>query len=260
MVKTWPVHPEGPRYGASLVFLPGLWASGESWRRAAGYFAHRGWEGTIVEVRDVEGGLEARVRAVRELVRDRAASTVLVGHDAGAWLALAVAREIPVRAVVLVSPLVPGAPTTRTLVWSWRLVWALLRRRRIAPPRGAVADAVFGEVSGLTASLLGAEDPRTVAAMLRRATIGAAGDCPALLVHGGRDPLVPPAAARRFASLAGTEVVEIEEGAHWLPLGSQWTRCVERVHRWLVHRLGEPLLELHAETMAERDQDDGEPT
>ena len=257
MVKTSPMHPEGPRYGAALVFLPGLWAGADVWRRAASYFAHRGWEGTLVELRDVAGGVDARVRAVVDVVRRLPAAPVLVVHDAGALVALAVARECPVRALVLVAPLLPGTPATRGFVWSWRLVWALLTRRRVEPPRSPVGRAVFQELSVAMRDALGAEDARTLAAMLRRTTIAPPDGraCPILVVRGTRDALLSHAAAHDFAaSLSGT-LEEIDGGGHWLMLDAQWTRCVERMHRWLVQRLGEPLLELHAEAMAERDEE-----
>jgi hypothetical protein len=40
---------------------------------------------------------------------------------------------------------------------------------------------------------------------------------------------------------------------------SGWQGTVDLLHRWLVRRLGEPLLEFHAEAMAERDAGGDDP-
>jgi hypothetical protein len=59
--------------------------------------------------------------------------------------------------------------------------------------------------------------------------------------------------------LAGTVAAEVhvlESAGHWPFAGPCWQNAVALVHRWLVQRLGEPLLELYAETMAERDAED----
>src|SRR4029077_11348142 len=78
---------------------------------------------------------------------------------------------------------------------------------------------------------------------------------PALVVAGDRDPLLPvPAAAALAASLAADHVV-VPGAAHWPILAPAWQRTVAEVHRWLVRRLGESLLDFYAEAMAERDTD-----
>jgi len=46
--------------------------------------------------------------------------------------------------------------------------------------------------------------------------------------------------------------------AHWPLVESRWQQTVDLLHRWLVRQLGEALLELHAEAMAERDAEPDE--
>ena len=108
MLTATPVHPEGPRYAAPIVYLAGLWVSPVVWRPVATYLAHRGWEGRLLDTRGVRGGIAARADAVAADLAKRAVEPVLVGHDAGAMVALAVAAKVPVRALVLAAPLVPG--------------------------------------------------------------------------------------------------------------------------------------------------------
>src|SRR5262249_51743408 len=144
MLTVTPVHPEGPRYAAPIVYLAGIWVAPAVWRPAATYLAHRGWAGRLLDARGVRGGIAARADAGAADLAKRATPSVLVAHDAGAMVALAVAATVPVRALVLVSPLVPGAPGTHAVTWSRGLVWSLLRRRRVAPPRGRAGDAYLG--------------------------------------------------------------------------------------------------------------------
>ena len=52
------------------------------------------------------------------------------------------------------------------------------------------------------------------------------------------------------------ELIDVEGEGHWLPAAAAWQRAGDRVHRWLVQRLGDTNLELYAEAMADREQDD----
>jgi pimeloyl-ACP methyl ester carboxylesterase len=59
-------------------------------------------------------------------------------------------------------------------------------------------------------------------------------DVPALLVHGGRDDVVPAAMSRRFAAAAGCELAEIPDDGHYehLEPGSRaWATVVAWLER-----------------------------
>jgi hypothetical protein len=56
----------------------------------------------------------------------------------------------------------------------------------------------------------------------------------------------------------GADERVIEDAGHWILAGPSWQRTVDVVHRWLVQRLGAPLLELYPEAMAEREAEEGE--
>jgi pimeloyl-ACP methyl ester carboxylesterase len=79
---------------------------------------------------------------------------------------------------------------------------------------------------------------------------------PVLLVAGDRDPLLPAPTLHAFSTALAAELRVVEGGGHWPHAGAGWERVVGIVHRWLVRRLGEPLLERYAEAMAEREADD----
>jgi len=255
MVTSTPVHPEGPRYGASIAYLAGLWTRPLLWRPAAQYLAHRGWAGLLVDAGAVAGGIAPRAAAVTESLRKLPAMPVLVGHDAGALVALASAAMAEVPAVVLVSPLRPGAPGTHALAWSRGLPWALVRRRAVDPPGGATGRAFLAErPPDLVAT---PEDPRLLSELARRTPVARASRMPpALLLHGARDPFLSSDEARRFARDLGADLIEVEGVGHWLPAAAVWQRAGDQVHRWLVQRLGDTNLELYAEAMADRDADD----
>src|SRR5712691_13543848 len=111
------VPPEGGRYAASLVLLPGLWAGRDAWRGFATFLAHRGWECRLLDLRG-SGGFAARAAALEEYQGALPGPAVLLGHDAGALLAAATGRRAT--AVVLLAPLVPGSAAVRTLTLETR--------------------------------------------------------------------------------------------------------------------------------------------
>ncbi len=249
MLEVTPIRAESPRYGASLLFLPELWAPARVWLPMASFLGHRGWEGQLVELRQA-GGLAERVAGVVELARSLPTPPALVGHGAGAMVALEAARVGPAVAAVLVAPLDPGSAPIRVLTRRWEAIAALLLGRQMSPP-GAAA---FGNPPATVATQLDAETTRAVLDVVRGRPLAAVGPRPPVLVAGGaRDPLLPEDAAAALAARLMAEHLVIPGAAHWPLVESGWQGTVDLLHRWLVRRLGEPLLEFHAEAMAERD-------
>ncbi len=252
MVRAIPVHAESPRYSAPLLFLPELWAPASLWLPMASYLAHRGWEGQLLEFRGT-GAQAEREQALLAHLGRLPRPPVLLGHGAGAILALAGARAGAAAAVVLLAPLLPGTAAVRGLARRWDVVAAVLRGRPIPPPRGAAAGRLFGE----TPAGLDLETGRAVLDVVR-GRLPPAGrlGVPALLVAGERDPLLGREAATALAASLGAEFAEIAGAAHWPVLPPGWQQTVAVVHRWLVRRLGEALLDFYADAMAEREADD----
>lgn len=263
MLNVETVHAEGPRYAAGLVLVPGLWASAEEWRLFASFLAHRGWECHLVDVRPCRGGLAARATAIAQYAAGLAAPAILIGHDAGGLAALAAARPAGAAAVVLLAPLVPGSRGARALIYSLAGLAALLRGRPVPPPAGRAAGLLAGELpEPMRARLLArlAPDDALVVREVAwgRTALAPAGGVPTLVLAGEHDPLLPPAAAAALARTLGAEQQVLDGAGHWPLAGPAWQRAVDLVHRWLVRQLGAPLLELYAETMAERDADENE--
>jgi pimeloyl-ACP methyl ester carboxylesterase len=259
MLTATPVHPEGPRYAAPLVYLSGLWVPPTVWRPAASYLAHRGWAGRLLDARAIPSGVAGRADAVAAELKKRATPPVLIGHDAGAIVALAVASIVPVRALVLVAPLVPGAPGTHAVAWRRSLPWALWRRRPIGPPPGPAGQVYLAGLPSDARSAVASEHPRLLADFARGPRLRTPDPVPPTLVlAGAADPVVSQADARRLADRLGADLVDVPTQGHWLIAAPGWQECVHRVHRWLVQRLGEDNLELYAEAMADRDESAGD--
>ena len=249
MMQATPVHAESARYAVPLLFLPELWAPASVWLPVATFLGHRGWESELLHLRGVRD-LAERIEGVVAHARRLPQPPILIGHGAGAVVAMHAARIGPASAAVLIAPLVPGSAPLGALARRWDAVAALLLGRAIPPPRGHGARRVFGEV------LEGLEDEpaRAVFDVVRgRSRTGVPLGVPTLVVGGSHDPLLPRDAATRLADALGAEHTEIAGAAHWPIVAPSWRPTADAVHRWLVRRLGEPLLELYGEMMAERD-------
>jgi len=254
------VRPESARYATSLLCVPGLWAGAGVWRGFAGYLAHRGWESHLLDVRAIDAGLAERAAAVAAYGTALSAPPVLLGHDVGSLVALAAAARAPTAAVVLLAPLVPGRAPARTLVLRPATFLPLLLARPVSPPSGAAAALLCGELAPplrrTVAANFAPESARVLREVMRpRTSPRGAGGVPALVVAGDRDPLLPPPMAAAFADALGAEHQPLAGAGHWLLAGVAWQRTVGLVHRWIVQRLGEPLLERYAEAMAEREDE-----
>ena len=242
-----PVHPEGPRYAAPLVFVPGLWCGPKSWRGPAGALAHRGWQGWLA-ARGGEGGVAARARELASAVAVLEQPPVLIGHDGGGLVALAAAQTIPVSAVVWVAPIVPGDRTLRRLVSPWHVLRALVSGAPVPRPAAWDPATPGSEASEAAAVVVDVVRARVRPVMPR---------APLLLLAGDADPRLHAAAHRALATALAADTCVVA-GAGSSPFASPaWQEVVDRLHRWLVQRLGAGMLELYEEAMAERDADDG---
>jgi pimeloyl-ACP methyl ester carboxylesterase len=251
------VPPEGARYAAPVVCVPGLWAGRDVWRRCATYLAHRGWECRVVDLRGA-GALRRRAAELTAYLATLSAPAVVVGHDLGAVVATEAARGGGAAAVVMLAPLHAGAASRRLATGLRRSVGVALGRS-LAPPGpdgiALLASGLDGGERAAVAARLAPDDGAALRDLLRRRLVPVRSAVPTLLVAGADDPLLPPPAAASLGAALGA-VVRVVEGGHWLLGGAAWQHTADVVHRWLVQRLGEPLLEIYAETMAERDAEE----
>jgi pimeloyl-ACP methyl ester carboxylesterase len=249
---------EGARYTATLLLLPELWAGPAAWRGCASFLAHRGWTCHLLDPRRLGADMEARAAAVAEYAAAIEERTVLVGHGAGAILALGAARRRPPAALVLLGPLPAGSPGARALVLRPRALMALVAGTRVPPPARRAADLLLGGLPPAGQAAVASGLAPDAAPAVRDVVWGrwrppAVPGVPALVVSGDRDRLLPPARAAAFARAIGARHEVLPEAGHWILAGPAWQRTVALVHRWLVQELGAALLELYEEAMAERE-------
>ena len=172
----------------------------------------------------------------------------------------AAAARAPAAAVVLLAPVVPGSAPARALAMRPATVVPLLLGRAVPPPTLAAAAPLCGELPpplrSAVVSALAPDSARVVRDVVRpRLAPSPVAGVPTLVVAGDRDPFLPAPAAAALARTIGAQHEALDGAGHWLLAGPAWQRCVGLVHRWLVQRLGEPLLERYAEATAERDED-----
>src|SRR5262245_58957429 len=237
---------ESGRYTASLVFLTDLWVAPAVWRGVASFLAHRGWECHLLDLRG-QGDLGRRTAAVAAHTGTLPGPAVLIGHGAAAPVALGVSAAGTTCATVLVAPLLPGSAGLRALGLRVRTMTAAVLRRNVPPPGGRAAgllwDALPPAARGAVLTALRDEDTAAIRELLGRSHALRPATVPTLVLAGDRDPLLAPEAAAAIARGLGAEHLPLEGAGHWPLVEANWRQTAGLVHRWLVQRVGEPLLE-----------------
>ncbi len=236
------IQPESPKFHASLLFVHGLWSAAADWRPAMGFLAHRGWPCYAIDLSEAEAAFASGPDATLAALADHVAGIaerlepppVLIGHDFGASLVLAQPIRAAV-AVVAIAPLLPASLRQRSpaIAATWAQRWSVWRGRPVPPPRDAVAW--FGEGRLPVRN----ERPSWVAAV--EAADFAPPTVPALLVSAEDDAISVPADLVSVAERCGLSQLRVG-GGHAVPFTRGREACCTAIHRWLVQRLGSPLL------------------
>jgi len=235
--------PESEKFTAPMVLVHGLWERASTWRRFAGYLAHRGWRCIALERRaDAAADLMAHVADLRVALDALDAPPVVVGHDLGAVFALHCAERA--RAIVGLAPLV-GAPLADpppalARAGSWLARW---RGVPLGPPggrwRSAYPSREVVEPAALVRQVFDHIPPPTPAPAL-----------PSLVLALEDDPTTPLTAARTLAQHVGAELITLPGANHAALVGPGWEAHVAAAHRWIIQRLGVDLLALYDEAMS----------
>lgn len=244
-----PVHPEGPRYVRSLVFVPGLWTPAAAFRPLASFLAHRGWAGVIADA-GASGGVARRAADVAAFAATLGAPPVVVGHDAGGLIALEAARRAPLAGVVWLAPIGPRPRRLSRLLGTWRVAAAVLTGGALAAPSGPAALALFADPA--PRGLLPVEAAELVRDVLRARAPAAPAALPLAILATASDPVAAEAV------LPGAERLDVAAPGRWLLGAAAWRVTAGVLHRWLVQRLGAENLERYEEAMAERESESEE--
>ncbi|MCX7683725.1 MAG: alpha/beta hydrolase [Acetobacteraceae bacterium] len=215
-----------------------------AWVWAGGFADALAAAGLRVAAPDLPNGqgatLADRLRVARDAMAALGGPVVLVGHSLGALLAQRLAPEPQAVAQVLLAPVPPEGllPCNLRLLAADPALWRLLARLD-APPGEAppeLAGALFGP-------LMPPESARRVLARLggesRAALIeaqapqpvppGWAVGCPAFVLSGDADRLIPPDAAWRCALWHGTVPGFLPGAGHLLMLEPGWPALAARI-------------------------------
>jgi pimeloyl-ACP methyl ester carboxylesterase len=233
------VRAESARFRHPLLMIHGLWTGGWIWRGLAGYLAHRGWDAWLPS--SCGADLESRRAGLVELALDFGAPPVLVSHDAGFATAIEVADTLAAPAVVMIAPLVHGGLDSVLSGFAW---WAArLGARTVPPPRGRAAETYLtGSVEHDAAGRLVPDSGSFYRAAFTAADGSVRITRPGIVVASANDPVTSAAAAEQLATRTGLHFDLHESAGHFPMLERGFERLGDRLHRWLVHTLGEELL------------------
>jgi len=254
--------PEKPKFRSPLILVHGLWSGSWCWSDWATRFSNLGWECWAVNLRGRVGDNPQRtvarltfdqcVEDLKEVIRAAGPSPVLLGHSLGGVMAMEAAEDENVSALILVSPPLPGnEPTSAGRVLQLlRLKYFLLVLLRwpirikeddfslhwlASLPRDQHGEALKGLVpeSSYLVERLCKTHVSSESALVR---------CPAFVVAGTDDRVMPVEAVRQRARTLGAEFKEYSGHGHWMIAEEGWEKVVNDVHRWVVKRLGEEIL------------------
>jgi pimeloyl-ACP methyl ester carboxylesterase len=231
-------NPESEKFTASLLLVHGLWERPTTWRRFAGYLAHRGWRCVAVERRADAVDLAAHVRDLCAAVAALEAPPIVIGHDLGGILALGCSGIV--RALVALAPLVASPvaapPAALQHAGNWLARW---RGAPLHAPRGrwrnAYPNREVAEPAPLVRQILSAASP------LERP----AGDGPRAVFAAEEDEVTPVPVAEALAQHVGAELQVIPGAGHDVLTAPGWETRVAALHRWMIRRSGVDLLALY---------------
>jgi pimeloyl-ACP methyl ester carboxylesterase len=253
-VESW--LPERRSRRRPLYLLHGELAGSWLWERYLQHFAQRGWEGHALNLRahfwsetadfetlDLDSYLEDAIAGYDALGR----SAVVVGHGMGGLLALLLAQQREIAALVLLSPALPDPirPTSPSHVV--RLVPPRFRQELIgwAGPTEQVQrqhpDLTLADVARIQ-HLMGAESGAARRRMLEGVPVDhrALADVPRLVIGAGVDRQFPAADSERLADWLGAEYQPFGAHSHYgLVLGEEsHEQVAEAIRSFLeAHRL-----------------------
>ena len=253
-VESW--LPERRSRRRPLYLLHGELGGSWLWHRFLGYFAPRGWEGHALNLRGhywsetadfTELDFETYVQDALAGVDSMPRPPIVVGHGMGGLLALRVAQEVPVSALVLIGSALPGPllpPPPEHMVrllprqygrelLGWDGPASVLQRQN---PDLTVADVMR------VLHMLGAESGAARRQMLEGVPVPleALPDVPRLVIGGGLDRHFPESDSERLAEWLGADYQPFGAHSHYgLVIGEEsYEQVAEAVRSFLeAHRL-----------------------
>jgi len=247
--------PQPIKFASPIILLPELFTTRIHLAVLTGFLSTRGWEVYVPDFRAVAGtggtptlgrlDFDAALGLVQEAIALLGRDAIVIGHGLGGLIALALAERSHVRAAIALAPALPGLPSP--LLLRPATLFALLRRRPLAPPRGRVlADFIANAETFQRRTLIDALVPdagrialQCARGRIRLARFGEA--APRLIVVGDADPFAPIERARAIAGEIGARLVTLPGRGHWLVGGRSIDLVADEAERFLTRTLGPEL-------------------
>ncbi|HYI21093.1 MAG TPA: alpha/beta hydrolase [Candidatus Limnocylindrales bacterium] len=253
-IESW--LPERRSRRKPLYMLHGELAGSWMWQRYLGYFAPRGWEGHALNLRghywsetadfaelDFDTYTEDAVAGADLMPRP----PIVLGHGLGGLLALRVATERPISALILLSPALPAELLEPPPAHMVRLLPREYRRGLLGwdlPP-----DQILRQYPDLTLSdvmrvqhMMGAESGAARRQMLEGVSVDIEQlpDVPKLVIGAGLDRWFAADDSERLAEWLGAEYVAFGTHSHYgLVIGEEsYVQVADAVRQFIEsHRL-----------------------
>jgi len=248
-IESW--LPERRSRRKPLYLLHGELGGSWLWHRFLGFFAPRGWEGHALNLRghywsetadfrelNFDTYLEDALAGMRQMLRP----PVVIGHGLGGLLALKLAEQRPISALVLLSPALPAPllpPPPEHMV---RLLPRQYRRELLgwdgAPEflQRQNPDLTLADVMRVQ-HMMGIESGAARRQMLAGVPVEAADlpDVPKLVIGAGLDRFFPEPDSERLAEWLGADYQPFGAHSHYgLVLGEQsYEQVAEAVRSFL---------------------------
>lgn len=242
--------------GPDLLLIHGLSAHRAEWEPVADMLRARfrllvpdlaGRGGSTCSPRARFGLREETDRLLAVLEAAGSRDPLVAGHSHGALLAVALARRVPCRGLLLANPVTPWTPRPRALDLLRsgpvrRLAAGALRHYRRPLTRYILTRRVYADADAATEVVVARyaapfADPARARALVRVLADWRPGELdpppspPPLAVHvlaGRHDRRIPVDTARRWAAALGARFTVLEDCAHGIP-----EEAPERVARWI---------------------------
>lgn len=253
--------PEREKYRAPLLMIHDLWVAGWTYHDWATRLCNLGWHCWTMNLpgreqgdsdQELSGiGFPDCVDDVKLVIKEMPSPPVVLGHGLGAGLALRAMHEVECSAGIVLAPyaslISKKAPprALRLLRLKYGLLLLLHQPIRVHPKDfrqywlNQLEETRQREIlEGLVP-----ESPHLVRCLFSSLSITARPTgCPILIIGGAQDRLVSSADLASWAKAIKAPFWESPHLGHWMLHAANWETLVNRLHRWLVHTLGEAIL------------------
>ncbi|KAA0004100.1 MAG: alpha/beta hydrolase [Thermoplasmata archaeon] len=222
-----------------LIFIHGLWATGDVWRPFIQYFKDRNFDCNAINLRD---GLDIRKTCFRDYVNKvKAVATkndILIGHSMGGLIVQKVAEEMVIKGGVAICSAPPkGIKFRKSMIFSSaKYLPKVIMKKPFKPSFPFVKKFFLNCVGEKAWDIYNTLEPEsaTIAYELIMSKIEVDERkvrCPLLFIATRDDIASHPEMVKQMAKKYNAECV-VEEGCHWI--FDRWRSIAERIQEFII--------------------------